>query len=663
MGNSFRVIITIIGLSVFFNGCSNSPKDTAAATVEGTVYLSKEDPVSKNAGILVYLAGTSFQARTDLNGNYKISQIPPGKYDLIAEKSGFQTQIVPGIELSESTNVKPKSPILERSDSTLTTTTTVNQKQFGAVSGSVFLENANLDNHGGVRIEIDGTPMVTVSSTEGRFQFPELAPGKYKFYFQKDGYVPFLSNEMEIKSGKNELADVALLLNNPVLPPSAPSIEGTMKASTATIAQSDTKDEDLPSTTPRSIFGKVTLIDAQDRIITDYTDVSVGINGTDMISEVDGTGHYRIDNLTSGVFTIVAAKPDSEIVETDVDVTRRRNTQVDIRILVGKPENSGTGGVSGLAIALTPDGQQAADSSGFTVSVLGTQFSASSDINGTFKIENIPSGTYTVNITKEGFKTASLEGMSIPNGSVQDIGTIRLEPYVDHPHVIATNPEMGSQNIKVGLDLIALIQFNTKMNADSVKQALTVSPDARFEVFMGNGSHANATDDTAVIVFSNKDENLPIRFNQNYLITVSTAAQDTNGVGLKENFSLRFKTELPGIISTYPSNGDNDVIVDDRHPLRIGFNVAVDPRSLQERFIKIKPNNGVRLNLAWTADNLTGWTLLTVGGQWQPNTFYTITINKGMRTKSGQYLGNTPYTFRFKTKGIDIIAPDSILVK
>lgn len=660
------LILALIGLCVIINGCSKASETSSTAAIEGMAYLSQEDKVAKNAGILIYLAGTSHQARTDLNGKYIITGVPTGKYDLIAEKEGFQTQVISDLEVtgshSSSNPLKPKAPILEKAGSGLASSTSATQNQMGVVTGAVYLENAPLSGHGGVRIEIDGTPIVAVSSTEGRYQFPELVPGVYRFYFQKDGYEPFLSNEMTITSGTNVIADVALLLNNPVAPPADPSIEGTLNASrTSGTPEMDLGEEDLPAATPRSIFGRITLVDTQDQVLTDFSDVMVSLNDNSMFAEVDDTGNYRFDNLTSGIYVLVAAKPNAEVFQTELDITRRRNTRVDARLVVGRPIEGGSGGVAGQVLLLSPNDEPLQDSSGVTVSVLGTQYSATTDINGTFAIDSVPTGTYTLNLSKQGFKTASLEGLSVTDGQIHDIGTLRLAPDLHHPYVIATSPELGAQGVKVEHDLVVLIQFNTKMNADSVKRAITIVPEARFEAFIGNGSHANATDDTAAIVISNRDHNMPIRFSQNYAIRVSTAAQDMNGVGLAEDFSLRFKTDAPGIVSTYPADGAVDVQVDDRRPLRIAFNVALDPRSIQERFIRVRPDAGVNLNLTPTADGSTGWTLLTVGGQWQPNTNYTVTINRGMRSKGGQYLGNTPYTFRFKTKAIEINAPDTYI--
>jgi len=53
--------------------------------IEGTV---KADGLSDLLGTIVYIPGTSFMARTDASGKYKISEIPDNNgYELVAERS------------------------------------------------------------------------------------------------------------------------------------------------------------------------------------------------------------------------------------------------------------------------------------------------------------------------------------------------------------------------------------------------------------------------------------------------------------------------------------------------------------------------------------------------------------------------------------------------
>ena len=61
-------------------------------------------------------------------------------------------------------------------------------------------------------------------------------------------------------------------------------------------------------------------------------------------------------------------------------------------------------------------GQQ--DASGVIVNIEGTQLSATTDKNGSFAIMNIPIGSYTVIVSKDGFYSETKTGITISTGSV-----------------------------------------------------------------------------------------------------------------------------------------------------------------------------------------------------------------------------------------------------
>lgn len=69
------------------------------------------------------------------------------------------------------------------------------------------------------------------------------------------------------------------------------------------------------------------------------------------------------------------------------------------------------GALSGL---VTLEGESAF--SGVTIAIVGTSLTGTTTVDGTFAIINVPAGSYTVNATKSGFETCTLEAVSVEAG-------------------------------------------------------------------------------------------------------------------------------------------------------------------------------------------------------------------------------------------------------
>ena len=87
-------LLTLFGLLLFVNGLYAGTtgklvgRVTDASTGEGL------------AGVNVYLENTPYGAATDLNGNYLIIGIPPGKYTLIASYVSYREVRVTGVVIN-----------------------------------------------------------------------------------------------------------------------------------------------------------------------------------------------------------------------------------------------------------------------------------------------------------------------------------------------------------------------------------------------------------------------------------------------------------------------------------------------------------------------------------------------------------------------------------
>jgi hypothetical protein len=195
------------------------------------------------------------------------------------------------------------------------------------------------------------------------------------------------------------------------------------------------------------------------------------------------------------------------------------------------------------------------------------------------------------------------------------------------------------------------------MDATSVREAIKLSPSTPFTVVIGKGSDPAADDNTLVIRLSNEDEKAPIQFGATYRVTISDTAANMTGVTMVEPYSFIFRTANPGVIQVFPENGAQRAIVDQlNYPVLFTFNTRLDPDSINDRNIRVKPDSGVSVSTTYTDSEQKGWTTVRVATQWQPNTLYTVTVSRRVKAFNGQPLGNTPYTLRFRTAPLEIMS-------
>jgi Carboxypeptidase regulatory-like domain len=107
----FRAIVPVI-LALIFN-VNSLDAQTFRGAIQGTVNDSSGSAVP-NTQVTVTGEQTNFarQVRTDGSGNYLFTELPLGSYKVTAVKSGFQKQVVTGIDV--------KVAALPRVDLTLT---------------------------------------------------------------------------------------------------------------------------------------------------------------------------------------------------------------------------------------------------------------------------------------------------------------------------------------------------------------------------------------------------------------------------------------------------------------------------------------------------------------------------------------------------------------
>ena len=116
-----RKIFFIFFMSIVLGSVLYSQIVEQYGTIRGRVVDAKAGNPLPNVN--VFLANTTMGCATDANGWYLITQIPNGRYELVASRVGYEVESVPlHIQKLESTfqNLKLKPTIIEGEKVTVT---------------------------------------------------------------------------------------------------------------------------------------------------------------------------------------------------------------------------------------------------------------------------------------------------------------------------------------------------------------------------------------------------------------------------------------------------------------------------------------------------------------------------------------------------------------
>ncbi|MGI8908431.1 MAG: carboxypeptidase regulatory-like domain-containing protein [Candidatus Sumerlaeaceae bacterium] len=648
---------------LLLTGCNNQPGSVTTdgtqrvagklGTLEGQVLLSVPDSITSHTGIVVYLAGTSFLARTSASGAYRIDNLPAGSYQILAEKNDFQITVVDNLVLDPARHTPQKPAITKVAilEALANSGTRNGATDLGTVQGTVYLQGQEKSD--GVRVQLEGTQFVTVSGDDGSYRLLNVQPGTYSITFTRVDYKPYKATGLVVAAGSaTTVPDTALESTHRAVLIGTPSMDNntTVPATpvgTPIVASRMSGD--------RVISGIVQLSDLEGKPVTDYNRAMVAINDSDIVATLDEEGRFRMANLAPGIYTLIGSLDNGEATRLPVDLTTQQTATVILKIsAVTAPKPKGA--ITGRVVLPGIDDEPMPDASGVRIGIAGTQSTALSAADGSFKLQDVPEGSYQLVATKDGFEDFSQGGVEVAGGSPTDVGVLTLEPKRDYPRVIGTVPQNGTRNVPVGLDILLQVKFSKRMDPAKIREAVSVRPPTAAQVLFGRGSHPLADDDALVVVLSSLSEDAPIRFGTNYQLAIARTATDVDGVPMREDFAMNFSTGAPGIIGTRPGNGEQNVYADQNTmPVLLNFNTRLKPDSLNERSIRVRPDNGISISITHTEDPRNGWTNVRVATQWQPDTQYTITIGRDVRAANGQPLGNTPYTLKFRTSSNQVI--------
>ena len=600
-----------------------------------------------HAGTLVYVAGTSYAARTDENGAYTIAGVPGGEFSFMAERSGYTNlnidskTVLPAVH-SALTPLELQTGILEPDDSRLTTAGR-SMRKMGSLHGIVTPFGAPTGEN--VRVRIDGTDVVTVSDEAGQYRLPNVDVGEVRLLFTMTGYQPERATVTVEAGGDATVRPVVLQPEQPAAPNPEP-VPTAVPTPAGPIVQNDLAGD-------RVIRGVVEARDPEGQPISDYRRVTISLDNSDYVVTPDTQGRLSFERLPPGLYTVLGVLDGLEPVRTTADLLTSRTVGVVLKLSEGTPLDEATGTIIGRVVleAGLDEPGNAADASGVTVGVAGTQLVALSATDGKFRMENVPIGLVNVVAGREGYEPARREGLEVTAGATVDAGEIRLEIKRDSPRVVSTSPANGAGDVMVANELTVVVKFSKKMNAASVRDAVTFDPTTPARTFIGQGAHPRSADDALVVLLTNDNAEQPIRYQTNYRFTIARTASDNDGNPMKADYNFSFTTGGVGITSTRPFDGDQAAIADSfQMPILINFNAKLRPESVTDRSVRIRPAPVSAPRLQVDSQPGTGWSTIVIFAELKRDRQYTVTVTRNVRTANGEPISRPPYSFSFSTQ-------------
>ncbi|MCX7013578.1 MAG: carboxypeptidase regulatory-like domain-containing protein [Candidatus Sumerlaeota bacterium] len=583
-------------------------------TITGKVLLDGRD---RHSGILVFLGGTSISCLTDSDGAYTLHNVPPGSYELLAEKSGFEDALVDRVNLpaGESKTFRMASATLKASagaaESQPASAPAAAAERAASLSGRATLKDA--EKHGGILVRILETGNAVETDNNGEYYFAKVEPGAYRLEFLKDGYAR-AEQPINIKREADNRADPVELAAR----------------------------EELQAN--RVISGQVYMFGADRNPRADFDLVTVRVEGLNKTAKLAPDGTFQFEGLPPSLLT-VSAEANGYDLEHPVQVDLQFVDSAKVALyLIEAEKPQPVGSVTGRALR---DGSQGSQS-GIAVALAGTPFSTLTAPNGGFTFDKVPVGTYQAVAQAEGYETFEMDGVEVTEGQTVDVGELRLKRSIEPPRVVKTQPADGATDVHVVDRVPVIVQFSKPMQGESVKSAFKITPEVDYQIFFGNES-PESSDRLLYVELLGTSPRRYVKFDAPYQVAISKSAVDLDGIAMAKDYTFKFRTAGPEVVGSYPQDGSRSAGIDPMTPVTFYLNDQLKPRSLTPRSVSIRPSLSANPKLDYVSDSHSGWTSVQVYGDFRPDTLYTVSLASGLTNVDDKKFGNTPFTITFRT--------------
>ncbi|NQU41970.1 carboxypeptidase regulatory-like domain-containing protein [bacterium] len=592
--------------------------------IRGRVEMSDgSDPI----GVQIFLAGQPYAAFADSGGIYRIPGIPGGAYQLTAQKPGFDTPSPMEIGLEAAPTWEGpifEAPIiyLTRSTEMFGGLTRAAAAALGSISGRVAMTDRTSPED--VLVEISGTDRAALTNSGGAFTIQNLPPGDYEIVFSQSAYQPAIV-ATSVAPGQ-----VTRLANRIDMVPAFEEQEGL------------------------SVLGRLLLLGPGGQVDQGVQGASVGVVETQQTVPVQTDGTFEIIDLPAGTYSLIATAPGF-VLNSPVSVTVGEEPVV--TVIVMRETSMVEGEKASISGTIILTDRQPGQYAGVTVAFAGTSNTGITGPDGRFTLRDVEAGTQMLLATHQGYKPIEVGGIEILAGEVADLGVFEMEPDIELPKVLQSNPSNGARKVVIDRIVPVRLVMNKRMRLESVQAGLSITPLCRYTVrrsSLPQDGPSNARDVMEVLISSE----LPgpvLQYNTNYRLTLA-GATDLEGNAMAEPFRMSFTTAGLRVLETFPRSGAADASVSARAPVTVRFNGKVSEESLQRRTVRIDPTPAAISSVVQTtSDPATGWTTLFMPVSFKYGTAYRIQFTTRIRTEGGVWL-DEPFNLEFRT----VAAPEFI---
>ena len=408
-------------------------------SISGTVYLDQNRDKTKDggdiaqSGVTVKLVDGSgavvATTTTDADGNYSFTGLNDGTYTVQVDKTGPLASTEQTEDPSGNGDSRSQAITFTRSDPDVTNVNFGYAEDY-TVSGTVYYDkdrSETLNNgepgFGGVTVnlldEAGATVATTTTKADGTYSFAKLPAGKYTVKVEPSDLLKKLEQTEDPDGTKDHTSGVVQVNHDN---PSVQNVNfgyATNYTIKGTIYRDADRSESLEDGEKLYQGVTVDLLDASGNVVATTT--------------TDAHGAYAFTNLEEGTYKIRVRKegPIADLVQTEDPDATKDNTSGDITLELNDPikENVNFGYISDNSISGTiyrDDNRSNSLNGGEagypaqTVQLLDKDgqviATTTTDANGNYSFDNLPDGTYSVKVVKDGALT-DLEQTEDPDGT------------------------------------------------------------------------------------------------------------------------------------------------------------------------------------------------------------------------------------------------------
>ncbi|WP_291464891.1 SdrD B-like domain-containing protein [Actinomyces sp.] len=407
--------------------------------ISGTVYLDQNRDKAKDggdiaqSGVTVKLVDASgavvATTTTDPDGNYSFTGLNDGTYTVQVDKTGPLASTEQTEDPSGNGDSRSQAITFTRSDPDVTNVNFGYAEDY-TVSGTVYYDkdrSETLNNgepgFGGVTVnlldEAGATVATTTTKADGTYSFAKLPAGKYTVKVEPSDLLKKLEQTEDPDGTKDHTSGVVQVNHDN---PSVQNVNfgyATNYTIKGTIYRDADRSESLEDGEKLYQGVTVDLLDASGNVVATTT--------------TDAHGAYAFTNLEEGTYKVRVRKegPIADLVQTEDPDATKANTSGDITLELNDPikENVNFGYISDNSISGTiyrDDNRSNSLNGGEagypeqTVQLLDKDGqvikTTKTDANGNYSFDNLPDGTYSVKVVKDGALT-DLEQTEDPDGT------------------------------------------------------------------------------------------------------------------------------------------------------------------------------------------------------------------------------------------------------